>query len=80
MVSPWIKQQTVIRAEGGIPFDSTSFAATLLRWFGVPRSLWGLGDRMESAPTFEAVFQASQPRKTAPTLTPPYDKSYPKKG
>ncbi len=78
MVSPWIKAQSVIRAEGEIPFDSTSFAATLLSWFGIPRPLWGLGDRMEMAPTFEAVFQASEPRKDAPTLTPPYDKSFPK--
>ncbi len=80
MVSPWIKEQTVFRAEGDIPFDSTSFAATLLKWFGIPRNLWGLGDRMDIAPTFEAVLQvpASAPRKDAPTLTPPYDKSFPK--
>ncbi|OMH38930.1 alkaline phosphatase family protein [Motiliproteus sp. MSK22-1] len=78
MVSPWIKEQSVFRAEGDVPFDSTSFAATLLEWFGVPKPLWGLGDRMDIAPTFERVFQASEPRKTAPTLTPPYDKSFPK--
>jgi len=80
MVSPWIREQSVVRAEGDVPFDSTSFAATLLNWFGVPKSLWGLGDRMEVAPTFEAVLQASQARKDAPSLTPPYDKSFPKKG
>ena len=79
MVSPWIEQQSVIRAEGDIPFDSTSFAATLLHWFGVPKPLWGLGDRMEIAPTFETILQASQPRNDAPTLTPPYDKSFPRK-
>lgn len=78
MVSPWIKEQSVFRAEGATPFDSTSFAATLLHWFGVPKPLWGLGDRMETAPTFEAVLQASEPRKDAPTLTPPYDKSFPR--
>jgi len=77
MVSPWIKQQSVFRAECDIPFDSTSFAATLLNWFGVPKTQWGLGDRMDSAPTFEAVLQASEPRTDAPTLTPPYDKSFP---
>jgi len=77
MVSPWIKEQTVIRAEGETPFDSTSFAATLLNWFGVPKPLWGLGDRMEVAPTFETIFQASQPRADAPSFTPPYDKSFP---
>jgi hypothetical protein len=77
MVSPWIKEQSVFRAEGDVPFDSTSFAATLLDWFGVPKSLWGLGDRMEIAPTFETVLQAPEPRTDAPTLTPPYDKSFP---
>ncbi|MEW5769968.1 MAG: alkaline phosphatase family protein [Pseudomonadota bacterium] len=80
MVSPWIKQRSVVRAEGEIPFDSTSFAATLLHWFGVPKPLWGLGDRVEIAPTFETVLQASEPRRDAPTLTPPYDKSYPSGG
>ncbi|WP_207802583.1 alkaline phosphatase family protein [Motiliproteus coralliicola] len=79
MVSPWIKEQSVFRAEGETPFDSTSFAATLLQWFGVPKPLWGLGDRMDAAPSFEAVLQASEPRKEAPTLTPPYDKSFPNK-
>lgn len=79
MVSPWIKEKSVIRAEGETPFDSTSFAATLLDWFGVPKPLWGLGDRMESAPTFEAVFQESTARQGGPTFTPPYDKAFPKK-
>lgn len=78
MVSPWIKEQSVFRAEGDTPFDSTSFAATLLDWFGIPKTRWGLGDRIEIAPTFETVLQADQPRKEAPTLTPPYDKSFPK--
>lgn len=78
MVSPWIKAQSVVRAEGDTPFDSTSFAATLLNWFGVPKTLWGLGDRMDIAPTFETVFQATASRTDAPALTPPYDKSFPK--
>lgn len=78
MVSPWIKEQTVFRAEGEIPFDATSFAATLLQWFGVPKNLWALGDRMAQAPTFEAVFQSETARTNAPTLQPPYDKSFPK--
>ncbi|MBN0988669.1 alkaline phosphatase family protein [Amphritea pacifica] len=77
MVSPWIREQSVIRAEGETPFDSTSFAATLLDWFGVPKPLWGLGDRIDVAPTFETVFQADQARTDAPTLIPPYDKSFP---
>ncbi len=77
MVSPWIQAQTVIRAEGDVPFDATSFAATLLHWFGVPKPLWGLGDRIDVAPTFEQVFQLAEPRTDAPVLTPPYDKSFP---
>jgi phospholipase C len=80
MVSPWIKEQSVFRAAGDVPFDATSFAATLLDWFGVPKPLWGLGERMHNAPTFEAVLQASEPRKDAPSFTPPYDKSFPKGG
>lgn len=79
MVSPWIKEQSVFRAQGDIPFDATSFAATLLNWFGIPKPQWGLGDRMDAAPTFESVLQAATPRKEAPSLTPPYDKSYPEK-
>ncbi|MCP5304934.1 MAG: alkaline phosphatase family protein [Chromatiaceae bacterium] len=78
MVSPWIEAQTVIRAEGDVPFDSTSFAATLLRWFGVPENLWGLGDRIALAPTFEKILQATTPRTDAPTFSPPYDKSFPR--
>ncbi|MES9851162.1 MAG: alkaline phosphatase family protein [Candidatus Thiodiazotropha sp. L084R] len=78
MISPWIKEQSVIRAEGETPFDATSFAATLLNWFGVPRPLWALGDRMNCAPTFESLLQETQPRTDAPNLTPPYDKSFPK--
>lgn len=80
MVSPWIKQHTVFRAEGDTPFDATSFAATLLHWFGIPKPLWGLGDRMEAAPTFESVFQAVESRTDTPAFTPPYDKSFPKEG
>lgn len=79
MVSPWIKEQSVFRADDETPFDSTSFPATLLNWFGIPKPLWGLGDRMDIAPTFEKVFQADKARTDAPTLTPPYDKSFPKK-
>ncbi|TRY33197.1 alkaline phosphatase family protein [Aliiglaciecola sp. M165] len=78
-VSPWIKPHTVLRSEQDAPFDSTSFAATLLHWFGIPKDKWALGDRMEVAPTFESVFQQSQARTDAPNLVPPYDKTYPKK-
>lgn len=79
MVSPWIKKNTVIRSGGEIPFDSTSFAATLLNWYGIPKSRWGMGDRMDQAPTFEGVFQEAEVRTDRPSFSPPYDKGYPKK-
>lgn len=79
MVSPWIKKNTVIRSGEEIPFDSTSFAATLLNWYGIPKSRWGMGDRIDQAPTFEGVFQETEVRTDRPSFTPPYDKSFPKK-
>jgi phospholipase C len=78
MISPWIKQHTVFRSVEETPYDSTSFAATLLHWFGIPKAQWGLGDRMEVAPTFESVFQQSEARVDLPEFKPPYDKMYPK--
>jgi phospholipase C len=78
-VSPRVTKKTVIRSETEQPFDSTSFAATILKWLGVPKSRWGMGDRMHKAPTFEQVIQERNARQDAPTLTPPYDKSNPKK-
>lgn len=76
--SAWIKPQTVLRSASGQSFDSTSFAATLLDWYGVPRETWGLGDRITDVPTFEAVLTEPQPRKGAPALSVPYDKDFPK--
>ncbi|MHA7131194.1 alkaline phosphatase family protein [Algoriphagus namhaensis] len=78
MVSPYIKKNTVFRASGDIPYDSTSFAATLLKWYGIPKSSWGLGDRMDQAPTFENIFQEPNPRKDSPKINIPFDKSFPK--
>ncbi len=79
MVSPWIKKNTVFRSGGDIPYDSTSFAATLLNWYGIPKSRWGMGDRMDQAPTFEKVFQECDVRTDLPAFQPPYDKGFPKK-
>lgn len=79
MVSPWIKKNTVFRSGGPKPYDSTSFAATLLQWYGIPKTRWGLGDRMDQAPTFEGIFQENEARNDAPTLQPPYDKGFPQK-
>lgn len=78
--SPWIKPQSVLRSDSGQGFDATSFAATLLDWYGIARGTWGLGDRIAEVPTFEAVFTEKQPRKTVPTFSAPYDKDFPSHG
>lgn len=78
LVSPWVEEKTVFRSGGETPFDSTSFAATLLHWLGIPRGQWRLGDRMDAAPTFESAIRCETPRKVAPTFEPPWDKSNPK--
>jgi phospholipase C len=70
VVSPWIKEHTVFRSRGPIPFDSTSFMATLLEWFGIPRAQWRLGDRVAKAPTFETALDSAEPR-AAPVLSMP---------
>lgn len=75
--SPWIKPQTVLRSSKGQGFDSTSFAATLLDWYGIARENWGLGDRMAEAATFETVLTESEARKDTPAMTVPYDKDFP---
>jgi phospholipase C len=68
VVSPYVKPNTVFRAEGSTPFSATSTVATVLDWLGVPRSRWGLGDRMAQAPTFETVFQLTKPRTDVPAF------------
>jgi phospholipase C len=79
LVSPWIRRQTLLRTqpEDRQAFDSTSILATLLEWFGVPRSGWDLGLRTAAAPTFETVLDRSTPRKDHPTFTPPHDVDFP---
>lgn len=74
--SPWIEANTVIRSGQDTPFDSTSFAATLLEWFGIPKTLWALGDRIAAAPTFEQVFQATKARQESPTFRPAHDGTF----
>ncbi|MFV3128387.1 alkaline phosphatase family protein [Niveispirillum sp. KHB5.9] len=73
-VSPWIKAQTVIRSPTDVPFDHTSIIATILTWMGVPREKWGLGARVDNAPTFEAVINGDTPRQDVPDirLSPPH--------
>jgi phospholipase C len=80
LVSPLIEQHTVFRSPTPVAYDSTSILATLLNWYGIPKARWGLGDRVDHAPTFENVIQRAEPRVDAPTFTPPYDKSFPRSG
>lgn len=53
LVSPWIDKRTVFRSLADTPFDHTSIIATLLQLARVPRTNWGLGERVAAAPTFE---------------------------
>ena len=77
LVSPWIKENTVFRSETGTAYDSTSILATLLQWLGVPKSRWGLGDRVDQAPTFEAVICENQARSEKIDLPLPWDSKFP---
>ena len=87
LVSPHISKNTVFRsdrteaevAEGkGTAFCSTSILATLLNWFGVPKSRWGLGERTNNAPTFEAVITEKEARTELVSLNEPWDMHFPK--
>ena len=80
LVSPWISEKTVFRSESGVAYDSTSILATLLNWLGVPKSKWGLGERTNTAPTFEGVLQAKAARTDKLSLTPPWDGNFPFEG
>ncbi len=80
LVSPWIKERTLFRSRTPVSYDATSILATLLRWYGIPKARWGLGERTHHAPTFEEVFQRDAPRNDAPSFDPPYDKEFPRKG
>ncbi len=77
LASPWIEEHTVFRASGAVPYDATSFLATLLHWCGIPKARWFMGDRTRQAPTFEDVLTRTSPRERSPGFTPPYDKQYP---
>jgi phospholipase C len=75
VISPWIDERTVFRSGTGVAYDSTSILATLLQWFGVPRSGWSLGERTNRAPTFEGVLRRKTPRsaKSLPSPKPAQD-------
>ena len=46
----------------------------------MPRSRWGLGQRTDSAPTFEGVLRRDEPRSSFPTFEPATDQKYPPTG
>ncbi len=55
LVSPFVRESTVFRAEGNVPFDHTSVLATILELMGVERHHWRLGARVKHAPCFSDV-------------------------
>jgi phospholipase C len=63
-VSPLIEAETVFRSPRAVPFDHTSMIATVLEWMlpGVDRATWGLGERVNNAPTFDLVVTRDVPR------------------
>ncbi|CAN5924054.1 hypothetical protein BH11MYX4_BH11MYX4_59490 [soil metagenome] len=75
VVSPWVDERTVFRSGTGVAYDSTSILATLLQWFGIPKSGWGLGERTSHAPTFEGVLRRKTPRaaRSLPSPKPAHD-------
>ena len=62
LISPHISRGTVFRAEGDVPYDHTSIAATFLNRHNIEKSKWGLGERMAKAPTFENQIDLAEPR------------------
>lgn len=80
VVSPFIEPKTVFRSETPVAYDATSFLATLLHWYGIPKERWYLGNRTHHAPTFEKVLSRRTPRAKRPTFTPPTDKNFPTQG
>jgi phospholipase C len=80
LVSPWIDRKTVFRSTTDVAYDATSFMATLLQWFGIPRSNWWMGDRAQHAPSFEGVLRRKTPRRDRPVFDPPHDSQFPADG
>jgi Phosphoesterase family len=80
IASPWVEPQTVFRSTTNVAYDGTSFMATLLQWFGIPRERWFLGERLNNAPSFESVLTLDAARTDSPAFKPPYDNAYPPKG
>ncbi len=70
LVSPFVREGTVFRADGDIPFDHTSVLATVLELMGVERRHWRLGARVEQAPLFHDVL-SERARDDIPNLEGP---------
>lgn len=68
LVSPLVKESTVFRAEGSVPYDHTSVIATILNVMGIPKDKWNLGSRTANAPTFENVFTGNPVRTDIPKI------------
>ena len=77
VVSPWVEKNTVFRAPGETPLSAASIPATVLEWLGIPKTRWGLGDRVPRSETFEFIFQRNKPRTDLPSFKLPFDKSFP---
>jgi len=80
VVSPFIEPKTIFRSTTPVAYDSTSFMATLLRWCGIPKERWYMGDRTQAAPTFEGIFTRAKARTDSPRYKPPYDSNFPPSG
>jgi phospholipase C len=73
LISPYIAPQTVFRAprDSPHPFDHTSFISTLLLWAGLDDPAgWGLGKRVEAAPSFAGVLSDTPVNTGAETREP----------
>ncbi|ERT11773.1 alkaline phosphatase family protein [Photorhabdus temperata] len=70
LVSPWIEKNTLFRPTKPLHYESTSFIATLLKWYGIQKENWWLGERIMNVDTFEDVFTLEKPRKDKPIFKP----------
>lgn len=68
LISPWIDEATVFRSTTDMPYDHTSLIATILKWKGIPKESWNMGERVNHAPTFEGVLTRSTPRADHPKI------------
>lgn len=68
LISPWIDEATVFRSSTDVPYDHTSLIATILKWKGIPKEAWNMGERVNHAPTFEGVLTRATPRTDRPTI------------